>query len=73
MTRQCRGQITIPDVVYFAAGFVVLAALAPAIYQLLGERSSEFSTGTVMLWQIVVPGLAVTLVVVLFALAVGGK
>lgn len=67
-----RAQITIPDVVFFAVGIVVLAGLAPVIYRLLGKNASSFSTGTVMLYQIVIPGLVVTLVVVMFTIAVGG-
>lgn len=70
MTR--RAQITIPDIVYFGAGMVILAALAQPLYYLLNENASELGTGTVMLSQLLVPGLLMTMLVIFFALAVGG-
>lgn len=71
--RRWRGQLTIPDVVLFAAALVILSGLAPVFYALLNENASEFSTGTVMLYQLVVPGLVMTLLVIVFAIATGGE
>lgn len=68
-----RAQLTIPDLVWFAAGLVALAGLAPAIYMVLDQRASSLGTGTAFLMQMVVPGLVATLLVILFAIAVGGR
>lgn len=67
-----RGQITIPDIVFFAAAFVVLAGLVPVLYRVLNEQAPNLGTGTVMLYQIIVPALVVTVLLVFFAIAVGG-
>lgn len=71
MTR--RGQITIPDVVYFGTSLLILAGLAPAIYMLLDDRAADLGAGFAFLAQMVVPGLVVTMLLVLFAIAVGGR
>jgi hypothetical protein len=72
LPRGSRGQITIPDVVYFAAGLLVIAGLSPVIYRLLQQNSSSFSPGTVMLWQAILPGLLMTMLLIIFTIAVGG-
>ncbi|MCG1002861.1 MULTISPECIES: hypothetical protein [Halobacterium] len=71
MTR--RAQLTIPDVVYGAAALLILSALAPVVYQLLNQNAGDFRIGTTMLWQLVVPGMVMTLLIVIFSTAVGGR
>lgn len=68
-----RGQLTIPDMVYFGAGLVVLAGLAPAIYRLLNDQAGTLSTGSAYLLQMVVPGILITMLIIFFAIAVGGE
>jgi len=70
-----RGQITIPDIVFFAAALIILAGFARPIYQLLNDNASELSAGSGYLLQMVVPGLLVTMLIIFFALATtrGGR
>lgn len=65
-----RAQLTIPDVVEIAAGLAILAGLSPVLYKFI--NSSDAGTGTSLLIQMVVPGLVVTVLVIMFAIAVGG-
>lgn len=68
-----RGQITVPDLVYFAAALAALAGLAPVVYGVLDMRAGDLGTGEAFLVQLAVPGLVLTLIVILFAIAVGGR
>lgn len=68
-----RAQLTIPDMVLTAAALVVLYPLAAAFYKILDANAGELGTGTAYLFQMVVPGLVVTLLVIVFAIAVGGR
>jgi len=67
-----RAQLTIPDLVYFAAGLVALAGLAPVLYAVLDSSAGDLGTGSAFLYQAIVPGLVVTMLIILFAIASGG-
>jgi hypothetical protein len=67
-----RGRLTIVDVVFIAVSVAVLAALAPAVYTLLQQQAGELGTGSGYLFQMVVPGIVATLLVVTYATATGG-
>lgn len=64
-----RGQITIPDIVFFAAALIIIGGFAGPIYQLLNDNAGELSASSAYLLQMAVPGLLVTLLVIFFALA----
>jgi len=68
-----RAQLTIPDMVFAVASIVVLYPLAAAFYDVLHANAGDLSTGTAYLFQMVVPGLVVTILIILFAIAVGGR
>lgn len=68
-----RAQLTIPDVVFFGVGLAILGAFSPVIYQLLDMRADQLSTGSAFLLQMVVPGVLVTMLIILFAIASGGR
>jgi len=67
-----RGQLTIPDMVFFGAALVIIAGLAEPIYDLLNQQAGELGTGAGYLLQMVVPGLLITLLIIFFAIASGG-
>ena len=71
-TARDRGQLTIPDVVFFGAGLVIIAGLAQPIYDLMNQQAGELGTGAAYLLQMVVPGLLITMLIILFAIASGG-
>lgn len=71
-TAHDRGQLTIPDVVFFGAGLLIVAGLAAPIYELLNQQAGELGTGAAYLLQMVVPGLLITMLIIFFAIASGG-
>lgn len=71
--RRARAQVTIPDVVYFGAGFLIIALLAQPIYQLINQQAGELGAGAGYLLQMVIPGFLMTMLIILFAIAVGGR
>lgn len=68
-----RAQLTIPDLVFAVAALVTLTPLAAAFYSTLDANAGELGTGTAYLFQMVVPGLVLTLLIIVFAIAVGGR
>lgn len=68
-----RAQITIPDVVFFAAALLILGAFAEPIYQLLNDRAANLGPGEAFLLQMVVPSMVITMLIIIFAIAVGGR
>lgn len=68
-----RAQVTIPDVVFFGVALLLLGVFAEPIYQLLNQRAGDLGAGEAFLLQMVVPSLVVTLLIIIFAIAIGGR
>ena len=67
-----RGRITIVEVVFFAASIAVLAFVTEPMYSILDQYASELGTGEAFLFRMVVPGLIMTVLVLVYTTAVGG-
>lgn len=67
-----RARLTLVDVVFLGASIAVLSALVPPLYDLLNQQASQLGTGELYLFQLVVPGIVLTLLVVMLATAATG-
>jgi hypothetical protein len=67
-----RARLTPVDVVFIGVAIFVLGNLAPAVYTVLSNNSGELSTGAAYLFQLVFPGLIMTILIVTYVTGVSG-
>jgi len=58
-----RARLTPVDVVFFGMGGALVLILGPVLVEVLDESSASLSTPTAFLFQLIVPGLLMTLLV----------
>jgi hypothetical protein len=67
-----RARITLVDIIYIAVSMAVLAFLAPVLYDLLAAKAGVLGTGELYLFQLIVPGILITMLMVIYSTAVSG-
>lgn len=67
-----RGRLTVPDVVFVLAAIAVIGALSPVFYDALRSNTSEMSTGTLYLLQLIIPFAIAVLFSVIYMKATAG-
>lgn len=65
-----RARITLIDVVFITASLAVLAFLSPVLYDVLEQQTDVLGTGELLFMQMLIPGIVLTLLVLLFSRAV---
>lgn len=66
-----RARITPVDVVFVGLSGTLILVLGPVLLTVLDNSAPELSTGTVYLFQLVVPGLLMTILILLVLQARG--
>lgn len=67
-----RARLTPIDVVFLGIAIFILGNLAPPVYTVLADNAGEMSTGAAYVWQLIFPGLIVTILVVTYVTGVSG-
>lgn len=67
-----RARLTPVDIVMLVASVAVLGMLAGPIFSILDQQAGVLGTGPAYLFRMAVPGMVATVLVVTYAIAVGG-
>lgn len=67
-----RGRLTVPDVVFVLASVAILGALAPVFYDALRGNTAEMTTGTLYLFQLIIPFALLVLLSMIYVKATAG-
>jgi len=67
-----RARLTPIDAIFIGVAIFVLGNLAPAVYTVFSNNAGSMSTGTAYVWQLIFPGLIVTILVVTYVTGVSG-
>jgi hypothetical protein len=65
-----RARLTFIDVIFLGISLAVLAILARPLYSVLDKQADVLSTGEAYMFQLLVPGIVATLLIVMLATAV---
>lgn len=72
MNRDRRGRLTLIDVIWLGVSLFLIGVMAGPIFTVVDNHAAILGTGPAYMFRIVVPGLIVTLMVVLWVTAIGG-
>lgn len=67
-----RARLTPVDVIFIAVGFAVLAFLSEPLYTVMNDQASTLGKPEAFLFQLIVPGIVLTMLYVTYATAIGG-
>ena len=67
-----RARLTPVDVIYIGIALFILGNLAPAVYTTFSNNAGEMSTGAVYVWQLIFPGMIMTIIIVTYVTGVSG-
>lgn len=69
-----RGRLTPVDVILFGVAVFILGNFIPPIYKLMNDNASSLGTPAAYLFQLVIPSLALSIMVVVYVTgATGGS
>lgn len=67
-----RARLTPIDVIFIGLAVFILGNLAPVVYTVFADHADEMSTGAAYVWQLIFPGMIVTILVVIYVTGVSG-
>jgi hypothetical protein len=67
-----RARLTPVDAVFIGVAIFILGNLAQPVYTVLANNVGEMSTGAAYVWQLVFPGMIMTILVVIYVTGVSG-
>lgn len=72
--KTARGRLTPVDIVFYGVAVFLVGQLSVPIYTVLSNNAGEMGTGTAYLFQMVFPGLVMTILIVVYLTgATGGS
>lgn len=67
-----RARLTPVDVIYIGVGIAVLAFLVEPLYMLMNANAGELGKAEAFLFQMIVPGIVMTILYVMYSTAISG-
>lgn len=67
-----RARLTLIDVIFMGVSLFVIGIVAGPVFEILDDQAGVIGTGPAFMFRIVVPGLIVTLMVVIWRTSLGG-
>jgi len=67
-----RARLTPVDAVFIAVAIFVFGNLAAPVYTVLANNTGSMSTGAAYVWQLIFPGLIMTILIVTYVTGVSG-
>jgi len=64
--------LTPVDVILYGTAVFLVGVFSPLIYSVLDSNAAEFTVGSGLVWQLIVPAVIVTILSVVYLTAVGG-